>query len=218
MMFKLNHRLQVKRETLQGSTIYYIDNFYLHPKEVEEYIFDPETPLHKIEQKPSYNSIHFEDRRLIKEDERLHSTVNFLSQICGQKPETHCIVTNMQRFFANDFNDYKNYVWWPHQDNGYNGIVYFSDECGTNLYSTDTTDELPNAPEHFKPWRLREHYEILKTIEPKYNRLVLFDGFKFPHGVDVCNNYYFGDEYRKNQVFFFQDHKYYQYSQNNESS
>ena len=206
-MFRLNNRLQIKQETLQESVIYYIDNFYLHPEKVEEYIFDKDTPLHKIEQKPSYNNIHFEDRRLIKEDERLHSVVDFLSQICNQKPETHCIVTNMQRFFANDFNDYKNYVWWPHQDNGYNGIVYFSDECGTNLYSTDTTDELPNAPEHYKPWRLREKYKILKTIEPKYNRLVLFDGFKFPHGVDICSDRYYGEEYRKNQVFFFQDYK-----------
>ena len=206
-MFRLNNRLQIKQETLQESVIYYIDNFYLHPEKVEEYLFDKNTPLHKIEQKPSYNNIHFEDRRLIKEDERLHSVVDFLSQICNQKPETHCIVTNMQRFFTNDFNDYKNYVWWPHQDNGYNGIVYFSDECGTNLYSTDTTDELPNAPEHYKPWRLREKYKILKTIEPKYNRLVLFDGFKFPHGVDICSDRYYGEEYRKNQVFFFQDYK-----------
>ena len=86
MMFKLNNRLQVKQETLQESVIYYIDNFYLHPKEVEEYLFDKDTPLHKIEQKPSYNNIHFEDRRLIKEDERLHSVVDFLSQICNQKP------------------------------------------------------------------------------------------------------------------------------------
>ena len=207
MMFKLNNRLQVKQETLQESVIYYIDNFYLHPKEVEEYLFDKDTPLHKIEQKPSYNNIHFEDRRLIKEDERLRSVVDFISQICNQKPETYCIVTNMQRFSDNDFNDYKNYVWWPHQDNGYNGIVYFSDECGTNLYSTDTTDELPNAPEHYKPWRLRENYKILKTLKPKYNRLVLFDGFKFPHGVDICSHRYYGEEYRKNQVFFFQNYK-----------
>ena len=92
MMFELNHRLQIKRETLQGSVIYYIDNFYLHPHKVEEYLFDPETPLHKIEQKPSYNSIHFEDRRLIKEDERLHPVVNFLSQICGQQPETLSLI------------------------------------------------------------------------------------------------------------------------------
>ena len=206
-MFRLNNRLQIKQETLQESVIYYIDNFYLHPEKVEEYIFDKDTPLHKIEQKPSYNNIHFEDRRLIKEDERLHTVVNFISQICDQKPETYAIVTNMQRFFNHDFNDYKNCVWWPHQDNGYNGIVYFSDECGTNLYSTETTDELPNAPEHYKPWRLRENYKILKTLEPKYNRLVLFDGFKFPHGVDICSHRYYGKEYRKNQVFFFQNYK-----------
>ena len=206
-MFRLNNRLQIKQETLQESVIYYIDNFYLHPEKVEGYLFDKDTPLHKIEQKPSYNNIHFEDRRLIKEDERLHTVVNFISQICNQKPETYAIVTNMQRFFNHDFNDYKNCVWWPHQDNGYNGIVYFSDECGTNLYSTDTTDELPNAPEHYKPWRLRENYKILKTLKPKYNRLVLFDGFKFPHGVDICSHRYYGEEYRKNQVFFFQNYK-----------
>ena len=202
-MFRLNNRLQIKQETLQESVIYYIDDFYLHPKKVEEYLFDPETPLHKIEQKPSYNNIHFEDRRLIKKDERINTVVDFLSQICGQRPDTYDIVTNMQRFFDHDFNDYKNCVWWPHQDTGYNGIVYFSDECGTNLYSIDTTDEFPNVPEHYKPWRPREKYEILKTIEPKYNRLVLFDGFKFPHGVDICNDRYYGEDYRKNQVFFF---------------
>jgi len=206
-MFRLNNRLQIKQETLQESVIYYIDNFYLHPKKVEEYLFDPETPLHKIEQKPSYNNIHFEDRRLIKKDERINTVVDFLSQICGQRPDTYDIVTNMQRFFDHDFNDYKNCIWWPHKDFGYNGIVYFNkddNECGTNLYSEDTTDELPNAPEHYQPWRLREKYEILKVLEPKYNRLVFFDGFKFPHGANIFNNRYFGEEYRKNQVFFFQ--------------
>ena len=42
----------------------------------------------------------------------------------------------------------------------------FSDECGTKF--KDTTDELPDAPEHYKPWRLMfENYGILKTIEPE---------------------------------------------------
>ena len=207
-MFELNQKLEVKQEILYGSVIFYIDDFYLNPNEVDEYLFREDTPLHKIDQKPSYNNIHFEDRRLIKEDERIYDVIIFLSQLCGQKPITCSIVTNMQKFFVNEFNDYKNNIWWPHQDNGYNGIVYFSDECGTNLYSTDTTDELPNAPEHYKPWRPRENYKILKTLESKYNRLVLFDGFKFPHGVDICSDRYYGDEYRKNQVFFFQNHKY----------
>ena len=209
MMFKLNHRLQVKRETLQDSIIYYIDNFYLHPQKVEEYIFDPETPLHKIEQKPSYNSIHFEDRRLIKEDERLVPVIGFLSYLCNQDADSHEIVTNMQRFFKHDFNDNENCYWWPHQDSGYNGIVYFNKDdntSGTNLYSVkeryDMTDE------HFKPWRPKKDFEILKTLEPKYNRLVFFDGLKFLHGANFPDDRYFGEEYRTNQVFFFLEDPY----------
>ena len=32
-------------------------------------------------------------------------------------------------------------VFKTHRDSGYNGIVYFSDECGTNLYSPDFYDK-----------------------------------------------------------------------------
>ena len=204
-MFDLNPNLEIKEEVLQGSVIYYIDNFYLYPEEVDEYLFGGETPLHKIEEKPSYNTIHFEDRRLIKRDRRLDNVVDFLSVICSQAPDGYEVVTNMQRFFDHEFNDYKNCIWWPHKDFGYNGIVYFNkgdNECGTNLYG-DTTDELPDVPEHYQPWRPSEKYEILKVLEPKYNRLVFFDGFKFLHGADISNHRYFGEEYRKNQVFFF---------------
>ena len=206
-MFELNSDLEINEEILMGSKIFIIDNFYKNPDEVYDFLFNREVPLWKIEQKPSFNTIHFIDKRLSEYDERLVPVIGFLSYLCNQDAESHDVITNMQRFFKHDFNDNKNCHWWPHQDNGYNGIVYFSDECGTNLYSTDTTDELPNAPEHYKPWRLREKYKILKTIEPKYNRLVLFDGFKFPHGVDICSDRYYGEEYRKNQVFFFQDYK-----------
>jgi len=204
-MFYLNPNLEIKEEVLDGSIIYYVDDFYLYPEQVDEYLFGGKTPLHKIEEKPSHNTIHFEDRRLIKMDRRLKSVVDFLSVICSQTPDTYAVVTNMQRFFDHEFNDYKNCIWWPHKDFGYNGIVYFNkgdNECGTNLYG-DTTDELPDVPEHYQPWRPSEKYEILKVLEPKYNRLVFFDGFKFPHGANIFNNRYFGEEYRKNQVFFF---------------
>ena len=33
--------------------------------------------------------------------------------------------------------------------------------------------------------------------------IVLFDGLKFPHGMDISNDFYFNKKYRKNQVFFF---------------
>ena len=49
--------------------------------------------------------------------------------------------------------------------------------------------------------------KVLKKIKPKYNRLVLFDGDKFLHGMNIVNNRYFSDEYRCNQVFFFKSRR-----------
>ena len=209
-MFELNPDLKIKEEILLGSKIFIIDNFYKNPDEVYDFLFNREVPLWKIEQKPSFNTIHFIDKRLIEYDERLVPVIGFLSYLCNQDADSHDIITNMQRFFKHDFNDNKNCSWWPHQDSGYNGIVYFNKDdntSGTNLYSVkkqyDMTDE------HFKPWRSKEDFEILKTLEPEYNRLVFFDGLKFFHGANFCDDRYFGEEYRTNQVFFFLEDPYF---------
>ena len=62
---------------------------------------------------------------------------------------------------------------------------------------------MPEVNEHYAPWRSKDEFELIKHLEPKYNRLVFFDGYKFPHGMNICTDRYFGEEYRKNQVFFF---------------
>ena len=187
-----------------------MDNFYKNPDEVYDFLFNRDVPLWKIEEKPSFNTIHFIDRRLEEDDERLAPVIGFLSYLCNQDAESHAIVTNMQRFFKHDFNDNKNCYWWPHHDSGYNGIVYFNKDdntSGTNLYSVvkerDDTD-----PEHYRPWRPKEDFKILKTLEPEFNRLVFFDGLKFIHGANFPDDRYFSEEYRTNQVFFFLEDPY----------
>ena len=203
-MFELNSDLDIKEEILLGSKIFTIDNFYKNPDEVYDFLFNREVPLWKIEEKPSFNTIHFIDKRLIEYDERLLPVIGFLSYLCNQDAESHDIVTNMQRFFKHDFNDYKNCHWWPHQDSGYNGIVYFNKDdntSGTNLYSVKKQYNM--TLEHVEPWRPKENFKILKTLEPEYNRLVFFDGLKFLHGANFPDNRYFDEEYRTNQVFFF---------------
>ena len=208
-MFELNPDLKIKEEILLGSKIFIIDNFYKNPDEVYDFIFNREVPLWKIEQKPSFNTIHFIDKRLIEYDERLLPVIGFLSYLCNQDAESHDIVTNMQRFFKHDFNDYKNCHWWPHQDSGYNGIVYFNKDdntSGTNLYSVKKQYNM--TLEHVEPWRPKENFKILKTLEPEYNRLVFFDGLKFLHGANFPDNRYFDEEYRTNQVFFFLEDSY----------
>ena len=203
-MFELNPDLEIKEEILLESKIFIIDNFYKNPDEVYDFLFNREVPLWKIEEKPSFNTIHFIDRRLDEVDDRITPVIGFLSYLCNQDADSHNIITNMQRFFKHEFNDNKNCYWWPHQDSGYNGIVYFNKDdntSGTNLYSV--VGQYDMTLEHIKPWRSKEDFKILKTLEPKYNRLVFFDGLKFLHGANFPDDRYFGEEYRTNQVFFF---------------
>ena len=133
----------------------------------------------------------------------------FLNNLIGDYPFRSEITTNVT-FFKTDeksikFNNYVDNYWWPHTDVGWNGIVYFHDEWGTNLYSPNHLDITDNINEHYQPWRSKEKYTLLKSLEPAYNKLVLFDGKKFPHGMNVTNEKYFGKKSRNNQVFFFDD-------------
>ena len=205
-MFELNENLKIEKELFEGTVIYTSDDFYKNPKEVENYLFGKtnDIPLHKIYEKPSFNGVYFEDRRHDSEDNLdLKKVYDFLSSLCGQGYEAPDIVTNCSRFKKHEFNDYKNYYWWPHTDGGYNGIVYFNDDDkhGTCFY--EELVEKPDVPEHYQPWGAKKDFIVIKTLEPKYNRFVFFDGYEFPHGMNICTDRYFGEEYRKNQVFFF---------------
>ena len=188
---------------------YTIDDFYKYPQEVDDYLFSEpnKIPLHKIWENPTFNAVHFEDRR--HEGYSLDSldiakVYQFLSKLCGQGYQSAEIVTNCTRFKRHEFNDYENCHWWPHRDGGYNGIVYFNDDDkhGTCFY--EELVDTPDTPEHYQPWGAKKDFIVIKTLEPKYNRFVFFDGYKFPHGMNICTDRYFGEEYRKNQVFFFE--------------
>ena len=211
-MFELNENLKIEKELFEGTVIYTIDDFYKNPKEVENYLFGKpnEIPLHKIYDKPSFNGVYFEDRRHDTEDNldiwysfNLKKVYDFLSGLCGQGYEAPDIITNCSRFKKHEFNDYKNCYWFPHTDSGYNGIVYFNDDDkhGTCLY--EVLVKPPDVNEHYQPWGAKKDFIVIKTLEPKYNRFVFFDGYKFPHGMNICTDRYFGEEYRINQVFFF---------------
>ena len=202
-MFELNDNLDIQEELFLDSIIYTIDNFYKNPQEINDYLFGKPAPLWKIEEKPSFNNVHFEDRRFVKYDPRLLSVIDFLSNLVSQKPDSYNIVTNQARFYNHDFNDIENCHWWPHNDGGYNGIVYFNDDNknGTNLYDVISHREM--IIEHYRPWRSKDDFKVIKHIEPRYNRLVIFNGHKFPHGMNIADRKYFSNEYRNNQVFFF---------------
>ena len=104
-MFELNKNLEVEEDSLLGSKIYIVYNFYKNPEEVSDYLFNREVPLWKLEERPSYNSVYFNDRRLIQTDFRLYDVYNFLSGLCGMSYDLPTIFTNVTRFSNNNFND-----------------------------------------------------------------------------------------------------------------
>jgi hypothetical protein len=208
-MFEINFDFTVEEKIINGSPIYIIDNFYKDVDLVLELFSSVDPRIHKENEKPSFNQIHFDDRRHSFSSQKIIKVYDFLSNICGQKPNLNknSVLTNCIRFKKNSFNDYQNNYWWPHIDFGYNGIVYLNKndvESGTNLYESLTSNTEPlNYPEHYQPWKSKSNYKLIHTIKPKFNRLVLFDGLKFLHGMNICNDDYFGNKYRINQVFFF---------------
>lgn len=189
---------------VEGSKIYVIDNFYKDPDFVYNYSIDPLPNPWKHNPHMGYNMDRYEDRRRVDQNNNLVDIYGRLSAICGQPPEyDNQFVTNVTKFYDRAYNNFERKYWWPHKDLGYNGIVYLNNldsHPGTNLYSVDSLN--PLLPEWMCPWVSRDDYNLIHTIESKYNRLVLFDGHKFHHGMAIEDDRYFY-QYRVNQVYFF---------------
>lgn len=210
-IFEINQNIVLEAQLLNDSKLYVIDDFYKHPEKVLNIFLSVPPKIHKRNQKSSYNQIYFDDRRHRLKSDKISHVYKFLGSLCDQKSVLgdDAVVTNFTRFKTSAFNNYKQNYWWPHIDEGYTGILYLSNdtESGTNLYNVLNYTKDFNDNEHYKPWRNKEDYQILMSLESKFNRMVLFDALKFCHGMNICNQKYFSDEYRINQVFFFSESK-----------
>jgi len=205
-MFELSNNITINLEILDQSKIYIIDNFYRDPYSVLEYFLQEIPPFWKEGGDGSNNGLYFEDRRHHYSSEEIEKVYDALSFLCGRTAQNRQnILTNVSRFKKCSFNDYYNNYWWPHLDEGYTGLLYFNNDdevSGTNLYEC-LDDDYVAKDEHKSPWISKDKFRLVKTLYPRFNRLVLFDANKFYHGMNVCNDVYFGDQYRMNQAFFF---------------
>ena len=211
-IFDIN-KLDIKTIETSAGKIHVMDNFYQNPIEVEKHILSHKCPLRFSEDKSrfGFNGKHYEDRRHLIPSHELKSEVydrisKFLLNETGRNyknTDSHQISTNSMQFLTRGFNNFKNYFWWPHIDKPekMNMIVYFNKStCGTNLYR-NTTGKLPYYKEHFQPWCHKSNWEILYSITPKFNRMVIFDGTVY-HGMDINSDVHF-DYPRINQIAFF---------------
>ena len=160
----------------------------------------------------NYNGEYFKDMRhefysenILPAYEHLHRVL--LGMGIRQVPcDRRAVISNCFFFKKDPFNDYENNYWWPHTDAGYSALIYLNetDNTGTNVYECLTPDrEGLDIREHEQPWRPKKNYKLIRNLEPKYNRAVIFDGKKYHHGMNIHDDYFAGDVTRMNLGFFF---------------
>lgn len=217
-IFQSNDFSNMKILEFQGSKIYYMDNFYKYPDLVLEYFNSIEPPIWKQWETPSRNMIDFEDRRHHLNHDGMVHIYDQLSELCNQEPwedDYKLIITNHTRFKKCPNNDYIKNYWWPHNDSGYNGIIYFNNYGeeyeGTCLYKllNNKIDTNKRVSEHGDPWTPKEFWDVIIKIKAKYNRFVMFEGSKYLHGMSIFDDRWFAENledanFRINQVLFFQ--------------
>ena len=221
-MWKLNHDTKVTITNLKGSKIYTIDNVFAEPQKLERFLFNRQTA--QVESKEPFllNGIEYLKCRYHDFVDKAAPIVWLASKLCNQQPSFFgSFKTNCDIWLNGDYNNWKDNYWFPHIDHGYNCIIYFNKDDytnGTNLYDPSVKEEewfktlMTKVPTGQQPWIPRNKFKLLKTLKPKYNRMVLFDGAHFPHSPAIVNDKYFVDslddvlnrtQFRSNLCFFF---------------
>lgn len=202
-MFELNSFDNLEVKEICGTRLYIKDDFYKNPYEVVTLLENTDSKPWKIWDTPTYNNIHFLDSRHDFYHNDMLTVNRRLEEICGQKTaQPGQVITNCIQFYNKEFNDYKNNYWGPHEDLGYTALIYLNDfDCpGTNIYNR-LQEDVWNTPEHYEPWRSKNKFELVYTVEAKFNRMVLFDGATLTHGMSIEDETFFSQT-RINQAVF----------------
>jgi len=191
-MWEINDNLHVHTHHVDNQPIYEVENFYKYPTKVARFLFNRDNPTWK-----GYQEGKYDDRRWGTHLPEKLPSHEFIEKVFGLEWQP-ALCTNL--FRATSF-PYKTHYWWIHIDPYPAALVYFNEDDevnGTNLYKPpyESTTE-----EGVEPEIPKDQVELLYHIKPKYNKLVIFDGTYFPHGMALNDDRYFGNTYRKNQVF-----------------
>jgi hypothetical protein len=201
-------------EEFFGSKIYSMNNFFKFPEKIVNVLDNTQPCAWKIQEQEygykNFNTIKYLDRRHFLDGPPIDLLYTIFSDILKEEPLSGLGNTKIHsNFFLmkdRDYNDYKNNYWCPHRDGGYNMIIYLNhyNGGGTNLYERIQYDHPETFKEHSDPWRHKSKYKVLKTLKAEFNKMYIFDGKKFLHGMAIEDDTFFKVE-RKNLVLFFKN-------------
>lgn len=197
-MWNINRDSEVQIHELMGSKIYTVDNFLQQPRKLERFLFNRNS--FPVQGDPwGMNMKEYVKQRYSDWIDESCPIVAVAQHLCKQSVGKHGgFETNVEAWRISAYNDITNNYWFPHIDNGYTCIIYFNNNMtgGTNLYHPKLKDEkwfqdlMKEVPLGQNPWIPKKDVELLHTLTPRYNRMVLFDGNKFPHGTAITDESY----------------------------
>lgn len=205
-MFNIKDKKEI---IIQDQKIRVYSSFYTRPNLIFEKLLNIKPAFHKNNPR-TYNGKKFLDLRHTDHIKELDDVISYFEDLVGEtcNHKKKNFTTNMQKWFKDPFNDYKNNYWWPHRDDGYTLLIYLNEEPhnGLNLYQDNAyfLEEQTKHHEHVRPWHSKKHYELLKCFKTPFNTAILFPAHVFLHGCAINNDFYF-DHFRLSQAIFFED-------------
>ena len=191
---------------LKNSPIYIVDNFYSNPSEILNILqSNSPTVLHKTD-KATKNTVEYDDLRHEIPCSFMNILSMSISNIHGQNPiSKDLLYSNLWKSHVPI--PYETHYYYPHRDVGYTCLIYLNDYGeeypGTNIYEPNCdVEEYLTREQHIHPWASKDEWNLIYTIPAKYNRLVIFNGKKFWHGMSLFDSRWVNHQ-RMNQVMFF---------------
>ena len=203
-MFEINNN-KVETYKVENYTFNVIYDFYKYPDKIANLFYTVDAYWHKHNAGFYHQGIDFQDMRHHIFSHEITPVYNFLENLTGEKTvdredghyKKH-VESNYTKFFNHK---YDNYIFYPHTDSGKTALVYLNKEKskGTNFYHPIKYKVGEEHEEHFIS---ADQVEILHHVYSEYNKLIVWEGKELWHG--LCMDPKYTDEWRLNQVFFFQ--------------
>ena len=180
-----------------------IRDFYKNPDEVVEFIHRYEPHYHKHDNGFYSQGFYFKDMRHTIWTFSIKPVWEFLSNLIDSKPLNVCdhVTDTIHTNYTYFYQIYKDRFFFPHQDPGTTALVYLDKEIanGTNIYKP--VKRVEEREEHKEHYADETEFEVIAHTPSEYNKLVIWNGEHY-HG--LCQDDKYINQWRLNQVFFFQ--------------
>ena len=219
--FDANDNFDIELTFICGEMCAFINNFFKYPDRVREYVTSCPTKDHRLEKIQVEKSISKE----YLNGKSYYDAKTYLERVSEPNKAELLLYQELAKIFNSRLDPVRMFNWrtfnqfyevetppkpffWPHQDSGYNMMVYLNPHnhmgAGTTFYKKKDY-KLYNGMEHCDSWWDEEDWEECDTILDHYNCMTIFPGTNF-HSCRIIPDVH-KDDMRITYINFFGAHE-----------